>query len=81
MARTVVIGEPLVSLELLGFEEREVSLRTEERYLPQILVDLGFFKSKSEVRRNRPDLVRTLEELDFEDIKIGKKRLWLIVGK
>jgi hypothetical protein len=33
---------------------------TEERYLPKILVDIGFAPSTSEVRRNRKDMVKML---------------------
>jgi hypothetical protein len=78
---TVVVGKPLVSIETLGFEEDEVTLKTNERFLPRILVELKWFPSISEVRRNRKDLVVTLDKPDFKEIRIGKKVLWLIVGE
>ena len=76
----VVIGKPLLDLDILGFD-KNTCVFTEERNLAQILVDIKFFKSKSEVRKNRPDLLRTLDKLDMEEIRIGKKVLWLIVGE
>lgn len=60
--------------------EESIDLYTEERFLPKILVQIGFFRSNSEVRKNRPDLVVELNELDFIDIRVGKKRLCLTVG-
>jgi len=78
---TVVIGKPLVDLKVLGFEEDEVTIWTEERFLPRILVQLGWFPSTSEVKRNRPDLFRAFNSPDFQEIRIGKKVLWLIVGQ
>ena len=76
----VVIDKELIDTKEYGINENEINLRTNERYLPNILVQLGIFKSKSEVRKNRPDLVRSLFKMDFEEIKIGKNRLWIIVG-
>lgn len=77
---TVVIGKPLVDLALLGFEDEDVTLKTEERFLPRILVQLGWFASSSEVKRNRPDLFKEFNSPDFQKIRVGKKVLWLIVG-
>lgn len=78
---TVVIGDPLVDLNLLGFSEDEVTIRTDENFLPRILVELGWFPSTSEVKRNRPDLFKEFNSPDFQEIRIGKKILWLIVGR
>lgn len=78
--KNVVIGTPIVELsELYGDED--IDLFTEERFLPTILVSLGFFKSNSEVRKNRADLFINVNKLDFMHIKVGKKHLWLTVGK
>lgn len=80
--KTVIVGQPLVPIELLGFsEEWDRPIRTEERYLPQILTDIGFAPSNNETKRNRKDLVRNLDKPDFETIKMGRKALWLIVGQ
>lgn len=80
MDKNVVVGKPIIGLEHL-YEDEEIDLFTDERFLPKILVMLDFFKSNSEVKRNRPDLFIELNELDFLHIKVGKKHLWLTVGK
>ena len=56
-------------------------LFTEERYLPKLMVDCGLVKSISEVRRNRPELIKTLDKPDFIEVKWGKSRLYIQVGK
>jgi len=77
----IVIDKPLLEPEKLGFNDGTIStLFTSERYLPKLLVDIGFFKSNSEVRKNRPDLVKELNTLDMLEIKIGKKIVWILVG-
>lgn len=76
----VIVGELLVDKGHL-FHDEAIDLQTEERFLPKILVKVGFFRSNGEVRKNRPDLVKNLDELDFDCIKIGKRRLWIAVGK
>ncbi len=85
----IVIGKPLVSPKEMfsnGFEEDwkkelDKTYFTNERYLPKILKEIGFTKSTSEVRRNRKDLCITLDKLDFLEIKLGKKKLWVLVGE
>lgn len=89
MIQNVVIGKPLCEPELMfafnqaDWEENEKSqtLFTEERYLPRILVAAGIAKSANEVRKNRPELVKELTEVDFIKIKWGKKFLWIMVGE
>lgn len=56
---------------------------TDERFLPHILVDIGLYPSISEIRRNKPQLVKSLDSLDFIDgLKAKKKRkLWILVGE
>ena len=82
MFQNVVIGKPLVDpKELLGeFNERD-TLFTEERWLPAVLVEAGVAPSRSEVQRNKPELCRSLDELDCIWVKWGKKRLFIIVGQ
>jgi len=80
MDKNVVIGLPVVYKISDLYCEESIDLYTEERFLPKILVQIGFFRSNSEVRKNRPDLVVELNELDFIDIRVGKKRLCLTVG-
>ena len=85
----IVIGQPLLpaskffasSTEDWLANERDKTYRTNERFLPRILVDLGFFPSTSEVKRNKPELFINLNDLDFLEIKVNKKkRVWILVG-
>lgn len=64
-------------------EEIEKTYFTEERFLPRILVDIGIYPSISEIRRNRPNLMKSLDRVDFLDaLKVSKKRkLWIVVGE
>lgn len=86
----IVIGTPLVSAkELLSANdsdwvniEFEKTLFTNERYLPNILVQLCIYPSISEIRRNKPELMIRLDKVDFINIKPKKKRpLWIVVGE
>ena len=86
----IVIGTPLVSAkELLSANdsdwanvEFEKTIFTNERYLPNILVQLGIYPSISEIRRNKPELMIRLDKVDFINIKPKKKRpLWIVVGE
>ena len=85
----VVIGKPLVNpAELLAYNsddwessESGQTLFTEERSLPAIMKEAGIVKSISEVRRNQPKLMITLNEVDCLEIKWGKRRLFIVVGK
>lgn len=84
----IIIGEPIVNLEtLIGIENnalynwQEVTVYEDERYLPKLLVKYGFTISIREVKRNRKDLDVMLGKLDFMEIKLGKKRLCLVVGE
>lgn len=60
--------------------EKEKTYYTEERFLPKILVEIGATKSVNEIRRNRKDLLVTLNELAYLEIKLGKRRLFILVG-
>ena len=87
----VVIGTPIVDpKDMLASSdddwnaiEKEKTYYTDERFLPRILVDLGIYPSISEIRRNKPQLVQSLDNLDFIDgLKANKKRkLWILVGE
>ena len=85
--RDVVIGKPIVHPWYMFCEEqnewneiKDDIYYTEERFLPKIMVDLGIVKSISEVKRNKPELVRNLDELDYLEIKWGKNKLFILVG-
>ena len=87
----IVIGKPVVEPQQLfaadeddwNRTEKEKTYYTEERFLPRILVDIGIYPSVSEIRRNKPQLVITLDHLDFmNEVKVSKKRkLWIVIGE
>lgn len=87
----IVIGKPLVEpltifasdVDDWNRQEQEKTYYTEERFLPRILVDISIYPSINEIRRNRPDLMRALNTIDFIDcIKVSKKRkVWILVGE
>lgn len=87
----IVIGTPIVSPKSMFASsdddwnaiEKEKTYYTNERFLPRILVDIGIYPSVNEIRRNKPELVKTLDGLDFIDgLKIKKNRkLWILVGE
>lgn len=87
----IVIGAPIVdtcemfssSLDDWDAIEQEKTYYTNEHFLPRILVDLGIYPSVSEIRRNKPELVKSLDNLDFIDgLKVKKKRkVWILVGE
>lgn len=85
----IIIGSPLTnpselfSSDIIDWETTECkqTYYTDERYLPRILVDLGIYPSVSEIKRNKPELMITLDKPDFIQIR-PKKRipLWILVG-
>ena len=89
MIMNVVIGKPLLSPEhFLAYNmedwltvEKTQTMFTETRYLPAILKDVGIVPSISEVRRNRPDLIVTLDKPDCLWVKWGKKKIYIVVGE
>lgn len=87
MVENIVIGNPDIELyHLFAYDEKDwqdvekpKTLFTDGRFLPKLLVDCGLAKSNSEVRKNRPELVKELTERDFIEIKWGKKFLFIVV--
>lgn len=87
----IVIGKPLVEPSSMFAKdeedwnsvEKDKTYFTEERFLPRILVNIGIYPSVNEIRRNKPELMITLDKLDFVDsLKISKKRkVWILVGE
>lgn len=87
----IVIGNPICGPELMfakdandwGQAEKEKTYFTDERYLPKILVTLGIYPSVSEIRRNKPELMVTLDKVDFiESLRVSKKRkMWILIGE
>ena len=86
----IVIGKPIIEPSKLFAKdqkdwnnvEKDRTFFTEERYLPKILVELGFYPSVSEIRRNRQNLMITLDKINFIDkLKVRKKQfVWIAVG-
>lgn len=88
----IIVGNLLCEpYHLFSFTETEwqcdtvhETLFTNERYLPKILEQAIGVKSK-EIRRNRPDLDRVLNKVDFFDITYGKNKnkrhVWIAVGE
>lgn len=52
------------------------TVATTRSWLPHALTDLGFFKSGSEVKRNRADLWRDIE--DGEVVTVGFARIRIV---
>lgn len=87
----IVIGNPIINPSIMfgkdeddwNSVEKEKTYFTEERFLPRILVDIGIYPSINEIRRNKPELMITLDKLDFIDcLKVSKKRrVWILVGE
>lgn len=89
MIKNVIIGEPLVKPKsLLSVNEadwvnneQEYTVHTQTRFLPTLMKEIGMVNSTSEVRRNKPDLVKTLDKPDCLTVKWGKKIIFIIVGE
>lgn len=89
MIENVVVGKPLVDPKHFfsaNDEEWNKIIKnkvyyTDERFLPKLMIECGVVKSVSEVRRNKPQLVYTLDNTDFITVKWGKKFLWLLIGE
>lgn len=87
----IVIGNPIADPSSIFAKdendwnsvEKEKTYFTEERFLPRILVNIGIYPSVNEIRRNKPELMVTLDKLDFIDcLKVSKKRkVWILVGE
>ena len=82
----IVVGKPIVSLDVLLGDGKSndyldvTVFENEERFLPRVLAKYKIMSSVSEVRRNKPELVKNLDSLDFMELKIGKKRICIVVG-
>lgn len=89
MFHNVVVGKPIVDAScLLAFNERDWeenekknTLFTETRFLPAIMKEVGIVQSIGEVRRNKPELCITLDNVDCINIKWGKKSLFIVIGE
>lgn len=87
----IVIGNPLADPSSMlakdeddwNSVEKEKTYFTDERFLPRILVNIGIYPSVNEIRRNKPELMVTMDKLNFIDcLKVSKKRkVWILVGR
>lgn len=82
----VVIGNPKCEPWLMFCntkdewdETKKEILFTNERFLPKIMMECGIVSSINQVRKNKPELMITLDKTDFVEIKWGKKRLFIQV--
>lgn len=89
MFHNIVIGKPLIEPWMLisnteeefeKFDKRD-TLFTNERFLPAALVEAGIVPSRGEVRRNKPELCKELNDLDCLWVKWGKQKIYIIVGE
>lgn len=86
--QNVVIGNPICEPWMMFSNtpeeweknDKNNTLFTEERFLPRILVMCEIAKSVNEVRKNKPNLMISLDKPDFLEVKWGKKRLFVQVG-
>ena len=85
----IVIGTPIASEEAMfaldknDWEnvEKEKTYWTDERNLAVILKEIGVVASISEVRRNKPQYVISLDKPNFIEVKWGKRKLFVLVGE
>lgn len=88
MIQNIVIGNPLVEpWKLISstkeeFEQydKRYTLFTNERFLPALLVEAGIASSRSEVRRNKPELWIDLNTVSCMWVKWGKQKLFIVIG-
>ena len=83
MFHNVIIGSPIVEPKtLIALDDIDWETNEKEKtlFLPAIMKEAGIVKSIGEVRKNKPELVFTLNELDCLWIKWGKKFLYIVVG-
>lgn len=90
MIQNIVIGKPryppelLLACDMIDWEQNEKKntlFISGERFLPRLMVLAGIVPSISEVRRNKPELVKQLVGSDYLEIKWGKKKLFIVVGE
>ena len=82
MFQNVIIGNLLCEPHLLFAydeqdwenNEKQNTLITNERFLPRLLFEAGIAKSANEVRKNRPELVKELAEVDFRALIISVRK-------
>lgn len=58
--------------------EIEKTFMTTERFLPRLLVEMGLARSTSEIKRNRQDLWIELPYNQYNEIKYGKHKIFIV---
>lgn len=89
MIDNIVVGNILVDPQLLFAKDiddwnknvKQLTHFTNERFLPKILLEIEVVKSLSEVRRNKPEFMIDLSDIDFITIKWGKRILNIAIGE
>jgi hypothetical protein len=76
--KTIWVSERFLPKIMAGDIEADYFENSE---LKHGIINLGLAPSSSEIRRNRKDLVISLDNPDYIEIKYGKKRLFVLVGK
>lgn len=88
----IIIGCPIVKdVELMFAKdltdwhnneaEKTILIPTGINNIAELLVLLGIVKSKSEVRRNKPELCKVFDKPDYIEVKWGKRRLYVLIGQ
>ena len=85
----IVIGNPQLNpMEMFANSpedweknEKPIPMWTDERNLALILKNLGVVNSISEIRRNKPELCKILNNPEYLEIKWGKHRFYILVGE
>lgn len=80
----IVINSPLLSPEYMFASshedwinvEQNKTYYTEETFLPKIMVEICIVKSINEIRRNKPDLLISLDKYDYIEIKRKEKIIY-----
>lgn len=88
----IIIGKPLcephelLALNISDWNDNESKLThfTETRFLPDVLRECELTKeSNNWFRKNKPELLITLDKFDFIQFKLGKKKslITVLVGE
>ena len=91
-AENIIIGCPIVKdVELMFAKDlddwyyneagKTIWMPTGINNIAELLVLLGIVKSKSEVRRNKPELCKHFDKPDYVEVKWGKRRLYVLIGQ
>jgi len=73
-------GDPQCWKQIIKNNERlhhvEVLISTDKMFLPHVLVEEGFFPSTGQVKKNRPDLWRDVENFEVINFSFAQVEIW-----